>query len=424
MSKDVRVLATERRRIASEYAKNNRDVVLVEPNDLSYLGHSINYSKENELRRKIERNKRPFVLWIGSLQTLKGPLEVIEIARAIPEIDFVMIGSRFDTASSLSIFRRLTEKKSNVHYLGVVSDKLKNDLILKCIAGITTSKYEGFGWVPFEFLTADRPILAYPLDVFREIYGSLITYADDVSSFIGCLAELRDNPHKFEIDPRAVARLRRRYCFSRAASNLVKSLAIKSLVIFTRDEPKHSSTILGCDLVNWNMWHRIHATGVPLHIFAPGTMYSSRFGLTRQTTHFRGWSLRHGRVARFGSTVAWMRDFVNILAAPMSYLYWFARKHPSTASDYVAASGVSTLPAALIVKFLFGSKLLGIVHDVREMYGGYEYNRASFLTRIYLRVYTYSVGRADCIVVFSRTMREALTRVFPEHRKIVLAWGE
>lgn len=394
----------------------------MEPDDGSSLVHSINYRKKNEVRRKIERNKRPFVLWIGNLQPLKGPLEVIEIARALPEIDFVMIGSRFNTPSSLSIFNRLTEKKFNVHYLGVVSDKLKNELVRKCLAGITTSKYEGFGWVPFEFLTAGRPILAYPLDVFREIYGDLIIYANDVRSFVERLAELRRDAHNLEIDPRAVARLRRRYSFSRAASNLVKSLAFKSLVIFTRDVPMHSSTILGCDLVNWKMWKSINAAGVPVHIFATGKKFSSRFGLTRQTTHFRAWGLRHGGITRIGRTVAPMLDFVNNLAAPMGYVHCFARRHPATASDYVAASDVSTLPAGLIVKFLFGPKLLCIVHDVREMYGGYEYNKASFLMRIYLRIYTYSVGRADCIIVFSRTMLETLMRVFPEHRKIVLAW--
>lgn len=391
---------------------------------MSALVHSSNYRKENEVRRKIERNKRPFVLWIGNLQVLKGPLEVIEIARALPEIDFVMIGARFNTPSSLLIFRRLMEESFNVHYIGSVSDNLKNDLIRKCLAGITTSKYEGFGWVPFEFLTAGRPIIAHPLDVFREIYGDLITYANDVSSFVECLAELRRKAYKLEIDPRAIARLRRRYSFSRAASNLVKSLNLKSLVIFTTDFPMQSDRILGCDLVNWKMWKSIHAAGVPVHIFATGMRFSSRFGLTRQTTHFRAWFLRHGRITRIGGTVAWMRDFVNQLAEPMGYVYWFARRHPATASDYVATSDVPTLLAGLIVKFFLGTKLLHIVHDVRDLYGGLEYNKTPFLRRIHLIIYTYSVGRADCLIVFSRTMLEALTRIFPKHRKIVLAWGE
>jgi glycosyltransferase involved in cell wall biosynthesis len=90
--------------------------------------------------------KRPFVLWIGVLHALKRPLQVIDIAKMIPEIDFVMIGWTEDK----SIAARLEiEKPTNLYYLGVVSNDLKRDLIEKCSAGLTTSEYEGFGLTPF-----------------------------------------------------------------------------------------------------------------------------------------------------------------------------------------------------------------------------------------------------------------------------------
>jgi len=193
---------------------------------------------------------RPFVLWIAALMPHKSPLEVIEIARALPEMDFVMIGSPWDAST---VDRPMKAKTSNVHYLGPVSDRMKNELVRRCSAAITTSKCERFGWTPFEFLIAGKPVLAYPLGVFHEIYGDLVIYVDSVSAFIRQLRELYRRAFKSEIDSEEVAQLRRRRSLASATSRIVKLLDLKSLIIFTRDYPANSNMTLGCDIINWTL---------------------------------------------------------------------------------------------------------------------------------------------------------------------------
>jgi len=375
-------------------------------------------------------HSRPFVLWIGVLVPSKSPLEVIDIARALPALDFVMIGFPSDA----SILDRLMRGKTpNLHYLGPVSDRLKNDLIRRSSAGITTSRYEGFGWTPFEFLTEGKPVVAYPLGVFREIYGDLIIYADDTSAFIRHLTELHRKAFKVRIDSRELARLRRWWSLAPAAWRIAKLLDLKSLTIFARDYPLNSNKTLGADVINWKLWRSLSDTGIRLHIFANGTRYSTRFRLSYRTTvvgqplifvkavRSALTNAEIGRTAmkRIDTVVAKVLDLGLKLLEPACYAFGYMKSKDRN-SQYIAASDIPTILAGLVVKLILGPRLVCIIHDAR--FYDIDLPRSSFPMKVYIRTFTYCLRFVDRIIVVSKATWEALSRFCPDGTRFILLW--
>jgi hypothetical protein len=369
---------------------------------------------------------RPFVLWIGALTPLKGPLDVIDIARALPAVDFVMIGYPYDRSI---LDRLLKEKTSNLHYLGCVSDRVKNDLIRWSSAGITTSKYEGFGWVPFEFLTANKPVLAYPLPVFREIYGHLIIYVDDVHAFVDQIRHLSRQAFKTKVEPGQIERLQTRWNLKSAASRIMNILNLTSLVIFSRDRPADSEMIAGADLVNWKLWRSMTDIGVEVQIFANGAKYTKQFDLASRTTQVCRQltfvkKLRDASDKRMDPVnrgVLKVLDFALRLLEPACYVFSYLRKN-RVASRYVLVDGESTVFAGLFVKLVFGSKLLCLIHDARFI--SYDYFTSSFPMKVYYRLFAHGLRYVDKIIVVSRTVLNELSRIGLGRDKIVLIWGD
>lgn len=384
--------------------------------------------------------ERPYVLWIGALISHKNPLQLIEIARSLPSIEFVMIGSPFDASILDQVVR---DKPSNLHYLGPVLDETKNQLIRLSSAGITTSKYEGFGWVPFEFLTAGKPVLAYPLIVFQEIYGDLVLYANNVGGFIDILTKLKKQKFKVQIDCTKVAQLQERWNLTRVGSTLVKRFNMHSLAIFTFDYPPNSNIILGCDIVNWKIWKNISEKKVQLQIFTNGTKYSNALRLNTQT-------IRVGRHLEFLQQLkkemkksSWINndfvlsetesyglkkisakliDLILLILEPASYAFAYVKHQNKNRPQYIMASRTPEILAALIVKFLFRVKLICLIHDAD--FFDLNLPKASFPMKVYYLSFIRCLRHVDYIVAGSRTTVESLSRIFPHPDRLTLLWGE
>jgi hypothetical protein len=362
---------------------------------------------------------------------------MIEIARALPTIQFIMIGSPWD-ASILDQLMR--ERTPNLQYLGPVADRTKNSLIRKSSAGITTSKYEGFGWIPFEFLTAGKPVLAYPLDVFREIYGDLIIYVDDVSGFIRKLMELQQKAFRVKIDSGMVSQLKKRWNFTRAASRISAVLHLNSLVIFTRDYPENSSMILGCDVVNWKLWKSLSNSGIQTQIFANGTKYTVRSRLGGQTTivgrrvaylrRLRSLMNRSlgldadcvrngGGLNTIDNVAIKLLDFGFLLLEPIGYVYAYMKNRNKFHPQYIAASEPSSIFAALLIKRFYGVQVIGLVHDT-DFYD--NMSRLSIPKKAYNSIYVTCLRRVDRILAVSRETMKSLSRIYPDSERLILLW--
>jgi len=387
-------------------------------------------SRRNLTNLEAQRSfgKRPFGLWIGLLAPLKSPLEVADIARMTPEMDFVMVGWSYDK----SIADRLRmEKPANLYYVGPVANDVKRELIQKCCVGLTTSKYEGFGLTPSEFLYAGKPVLAYPLDVFREVYGDLVIYANTIDDFVKQLRHICSRPSYVAVDIEVVARRLAKYDLTAASSRILQRLGTRSLLVFTQDVPMNRKDIAGYYLLQWRLWELMRENEAELKIFANGQKYSREFHLADST-------IQVGSLVEYLRCHMEARDYsprfldrverkildlsIRILE-PLSYVHRYTARRRDIPSTVIIATGCGQILGGIIVKYLFGLKLVCLVHDMRL--NRYEWARSSFPMKIYNLAYTHALLHADLIMLVSDTMRREFLNYYPYHDdRLMVIWND
>jgi hypothetical protein len=391
---------------------------------------TVDMNRKSEDDRTLRADaKRPFALWIGVLTALKSPLEMIDIARAIPEMDFVMIGSTWATEKYIAN-QLVAEKPANLHYLGPVSNRSKRDLIQKCSVGLTTSKYEGFGLTPFEFLTAGKPVLSYPLKVFKEVYGDLIIYANNVSDFVKHIRHLRVSGFEVDISQDTVCERQKRYSLHRAARNIMNMFELESLVIFTQDVDIDSDCIAGFYLVQWKLWQILRDSGVDLRVFANGRKFSREFNMTDRTFRVGGILFQLGketggaRARGLGSIRVLRRKIASLflhLAEPWCYVCQYIIRRAELHSRFIIATGQPQIFAGIIVKTIFRLKLACLIHDA-YFYRAISARDLSFPMKVYNLVFTHSLRYVDRIVLVSKTMLEEISTFYPHHDRLMVMW--
>lgn len=371
--------------------------------------------------------KCPYALWIGVLLPHKKPLDMLAIARALPEMEFIMVGAPADKR----ILNRLsTHTPRNLRYLGSVSDEFKEYLIRRCSVGLTTSEYEGFGWTPLEFLSAGKPVIAYPLQVFREVYGDLVTYANNVTGFIHRLKNLQRTRFRVEIDDRAVDRVRSRYDFSKAASRLIKRLNPQSLTILASDLPSDSSDVVGMYLVDWQLWKSLICSGINVQVHSNGAKFSKQFGLSDRTLCIgpnilflrrRMLALRHDHTV-FGRLTRQVLFLCLMLLEPCYYVTSYVRNRGGIQSDVVIGRQESTLFAAVLLKLIYHVRTELLVHDT-DFYK-LTWESRSLPLRLYYSAFVYCLRFLDQVTVVSKSTMNELLTFYPYREKISLLWGE
>jgi hypothetical protein len=368
---------------------------------------------------------RPYALWIGVLAPHKAPLEVVEIANRIPEMDFIMVGSPWNK----DILQRLrSTKPQNLQYLGVVSDSTKRQLIQGSSVGLTTSKYEGFGWVPFEFLTEGKPVLGYPLKPFREIYGDLLIYANNVSELVTRLKQLYSNDFRITINKDAIRALKRKYDLDRAAARIVKRLNSRSLVVFTSDVSENSSSIAGYLLINWKLCKGIRDTGTDLEIISWGTRFSRQFHLETHTMKIQDTiTLLRERVATMETATGVLGTLrrkalrlVLLLIEPLCFVNVYLRKSNQLRAGYVIATGQSQFLGAVILKLIFYRlKIAFLLHDTRA----YRFTPGMpFFFRSYNLIFLRSLRYADQILAVSNSALKEVLEFCPFPERATTIW--
>jgi hypothetical protein len=370
---------------------------------------------------------RPYALWIGVLASHKAPLEVVEIANRIPEMDFIMVGSPWNKGI---VQRLLSTKPQNLQYLGVVSDSSKKQLIQGSSVGLTTSKYEGFGWVPFEFLTEGKPVLGYPLKPFKEIYGDLLIYANNVSELAARLKQLYSNDFRITINKDAVRALKTKYDLDRAAARILKRLNSRSLVVFTSDVSENSNSIAGYLLINWKLCKSIRDTGADLEIISGGTKYSRQFHLETRTMKTPDTiTLLKERVSTLETETGVLRvlrrktlRLVLFLTEPLCFVSVYLKKSNQLRTGYVIAAGQSQLLGAVILKFIFHRlKIAFLLHDTRA----YRFTPAMpFLFRSYNLIFLRSLRYVDQILAVSNSVLEEVLEFYPFPERATTIWQD
>ncbi len=117
---------------------------------------------------------RPFMYHLSRMSASKNPQAIIGLAKAWPEMLFVMCGPPSDDAKQL----RDTTRLPNVQFHLGISDAQKAWAYAQCTAFLFPSLTEGFGLPPIEAMHFGKPVLLSRLTSLPEIGGDAADYFD------------------------------------------------------------------------------------------------------------------------------------------------------------------------------------------------------------------------------------------------------
>jgi glycosyltransferase involved in cell wall biosynthesis len=112
-------------------------------------------------------DRRPYVSWVGVLRQPKRPDLLIEIARRLPSIEFVVCGGVSAHRSPPGygdMMRKTLETVPNIRYLGHVAPDRAIDVIARSALLLSTSEREGFPSVFLEAWAHGTPVVSLGVD--------------------------------------------------------------------------------------------------------------------------------------------------------------------------------------------------------------------------------------------------------------------
>ena len=122
-----------------------------------------------------DQDERPFLYHLSRMSPSKNPLAIIELARAWPQMLFVLCGPPSDDAKHLRAAVRLP----NVHFHLGINDAQKAWAYAHCTGFLFPSLTEGFGLPPIEAMHFGKPVFLARRTCLPEIGGDAADYFDD-----------------------------------------------------------------------------------------------------------------------------------------------------------------------------------------------------------------------------------------------------
>lgn len=146
------------------------------------------------LRKKYQLDPEKFtVLCVGQLQKRKGVLEFLEIARSMPQMQFLWAGDfAFGKISDgyEEIKKAVANPPENVRFLGLIERSLMNEIYNLADVMFLPSYEELFPMTILESMNCGVPILLRDLPIYENILFDYYLRSDDNAGFMGCLTKL------------------------------------------------------------------------------------------------------------------------------------------------------------------------------------------------------------------------------------------
>lgn len=161
-------------------------------------------SKEevNKIRKEYDIKPDDFVvLGVGQVQTRKGVVDFVDIAKQMPNVKFVWCGG-FSFGKITDGYEELKKiydnPPSNVKFLGIVPRSNMNDMYNMADVLFMPSYNELFPMSILEAVNSEKPLLLRDLDLYKDILFKKYMSSNDNDGFIKCLNTLINDKKEYE----------------------------------------------------------------------------------------------------------------------------------------------------------------------------------------------------------------------------------
>lgn len=160
--------------------------------------HPISYMTKEQLKEKYGLSKDKFVvLTVGQLQLRKGIMEFLEIAKKMPEYQFVWAGdfSFGRITDGYDIIKEVRKSPpANVIFLGLVEREHMNEIYNLADVMFLPSFSELFPMTILESMNSSIPILLRDLDIYDDILFDFYLKGNSNEEFISIIQQLKSDP--------------------------------------------------------------------------------------------------------------------------------------------------------------------------------------------------------------------------------------
>ena len=135
------------------------------------------YPEENRSTLNKYNINKPFVLYLGALDTRKGIDTILDAVRSIKKNDMVIViaGTKGRNREINNRVEKLNEK-GDLIYVGYVNDKEKRELMSMAEMFVFPSFYEGFGLPVLEAMACGTPVITTSATSIPEVGGDSVLY--------------------------------------------------------------------------------------------------------------------------------------------------------------------------------------------------------------------------------------------------------
>ncbi len=176
----------------------DREKILYIPNFVSKQRfYEVEQEKKDAIRAEYKISKDKFVvLSAGQVQTRKGVMDFVNIAKRMPEIQFVWAGG-FSFGNITDGYKELKvvvdNPPDNVLFTGIVDREKMNDLFNMCDVYFMPSYNELFPMAILEAMNTNTPILLRDLDVYKNILFDYYAKGNTDDEFIDIIERLKED---------------------------------------------------------------------------------------------------------------------------------------------------------------------------------------------------------------------------------------
>lgn len=177
----------------------------VDKNKVSYIPnfvdskrfYPLDCNKKGELRQKYKLDQSKFtILCVGQLQKRKGIFDFIDIAKKMPEVQFIWAGNfAFGKISDgyEEIKKILNNVPENVHFLGLIDRDEMNEVYNMSDVMFLPSYEELFPMTVLESMNVGIPILLRDIDLYENILFDFYLKGRRNEEFIEIINKLKDD---------------------------------------------------------------------------------------------------------------------------------------------------------------------------------------------------------------------------------------